>query len=200
MHFGQWHEWREAGFFASPYRTVNDTNAFGQWHECRLLSVNHTQSITQMQIAKCNIHSALIPECDLDLVKFSWVWFTLSAFVSLTVSLTGFKLCHDITSGKVDQEEVVSDIFYSSILFPNLPPEVMRINSLITWFNVVWGGATSKAGSIRVSRLKFLLNLIFIAHFPPRNPKRVWAGFSPQRWEGKWGMGHRSSCRGHAAY
>ena len=46
-------------------------------------------------------------------------------------------LCHDITSGKVDQEEVVSDIFYSSILFLNLPPEVMRINSLITWFNVV---------------------------------------------------------------
>ena len=44
-------------------------------------------------------------------------------------------LCHDITSGKVDQEEVVSDIFYSSILFPNLPPEVMRINSLITWSN-----------------------------------------------------------------
>ena len=80
-------------FFAPPYRTVNDTNASGQWHECRSLSVNHTQSITQMQIAKCNIHSALILECDLDLVKLSWVWFTLSAFVSLTVSLTGFKLC-----------------------------------------------------------------------------------------------------------
>ena len=98
--FGQWHECRETGFFAPPYRTVNDTNAFGQWHECRSLSVNHTQSITQMQIAKCNIHSALIPECDLDLVKFSWVWFTLSAFVSLTVSLTGFKLC--IPSYQVD--------------------------------------------------------------------------------------------------
>ena len=83
----------DAGTECKSHSVVNDTNAFGQWHECRSLSVNHTQSITQMQIAKCNIHSALIPECDLDLVKFSWVWFTLSAFVSLTVSLTGFKLC-----------------------------------------------------------------------------------------------------------
>ena len=94
--FGQWHECSETGFFAPPYRTVNDTNKFGQWHECRSLSVNHTQSITQMQIAKCNIHSALIPECDLDSAKFSWVWFTLSAFLSLTMSLTAFKLCKAI--------------------------------------------------------------------------------------------------------
>ena len=68
---------------------------FGQWHECMLLSVNHTQSMTPMLTAMCNIHSALIPECDLDSAKFSWVWFTLSAFLSLTMSLTAFKLCNN---------------------------------------------------------------------------------------------------------
>ena len=49
--------------------------------------------MTPMLTAMCNIHSALIPECDLDSAKFSWVWFTLSAFLSLTMSLTAFKLC-----------------------------------------------------------------------------------------------------------
>ena len=38
---------------------------------------------------------------------------------------------------------------------------------------------TSKAGSIRVSRPKFLLNLIFIAHFPPF-PKKGLGWFFPQ--------------------
>ena len=85
---------------------------FGQWHECMLLSVNHTQSMTPMLTAMCNIHSALIPECDLDSAKFSWVWFTLSAFLSLTMSLTAFKLCNwllkDTTQfpGHVAKEEV----------------------------------------------------------------------------------------------
>ena len=49
---GQWHECSETGFFAPPYRTVNDTNAFGQWHECRSLCVNHTQSMTRMQFGQ----------------------------------------------------------------------------------------------------------------------------------------------------
>ena len=69
----------------------------------------------------------------------------------------------------------------------------MRINSLITCSNGGRGGATllqptSKAGSIRVSRPKFPLNLIFIAHFPP-NRKRVWAGFSPRAVSGEMGNG-----------
>ena len=45
MHFGQWHKCRDPGSFASPYRTVNDTDAF--W------------SMTRMQVTECESHSVV---------------------------------------------------------------------------------------------------------------------------------------------
>ena len=119
MRFGQWHECR---LLSVDHTQLSMTRMhFGQWHECMLLSVNHTQSMTPMLTAMCNIHSALIPECDLDSAKFSWVWFTLSAFLSLTMSLTAFKLCkHSNKQVKMELAHAQAP-FWSPQILPSPP-------------------------------------------------------------------------------
>ena len=54
-------------------KLFNDIYAFGQWQTCLIHTLGQNQTLTQMHIAECKLHS----------VFKAWVWFTLSSIVLL---------------------------------------------------------------------------------------------------------------------